>query len=784
MKTFLRLFLSVAFFLYVIIPNAGAQGISCATAVAVSPGTYTADGPSSGGGASNVCFSGATNADWYSYTPTADGTIDISACNGGADTRLSVHTGSCGSLSCLDSNDDACDTGTGAPYASELTNISVTAGTTYYIEWDDKWDPSGFTWTLTFTPLPACPAPSSQTASNITASSAELNWTQSGNPGSWDIEWGPSGFTQGSGTLISGIASHPYTLSGLSPATTYDWYVRANCSNTGDGFSSWTGPQTFTTACSGTTSVPYSTDFTSNPPCWSIVDNNGDGNSWAWSSSYGCAGGNFSTSNFLNPGVLDEWLFSPDFNLTGGTDYFFQCNTQAEAFPSPSSPMRIYLTDSPNPTSNKILLFDGTDLSSFICLPANSTFTAPSGWAGYYIAFHSHGTSSDYGVIIDDFSIETAPSPSSLVISEASPNTCYTYDFAGVAGNGWHHVYHDQTGEILFSINSEGQILDRLTLTRDDYTTTLTLTDASTGASKKLMSRIFEIKSTNTPANPIMIRLYQTNQELTDMNNSSAGSGMSSFSASDLDVTNYFHSSNQACVVSDNQADGSVTVKIDNTAITPVNVSNGFYLEFQLNHMIEFFAHEPSTGPLSNGTFLPLELIAFNAEARDAYNLITWTTANEEKPHLFLLERSANGTDPWQEITKLESPGKPDTQQYRAQDEDPLPLSYYRLRMTDPDGRQIFSPVRAVLRPDLPKGIFYLRPNPVAETLFINITMPKPNSAELYLYDTSGQLIKSLKTHLKTEQTEIKWDVHELAPGPYFVKVKTSLWSQSAMFFK
>ncbi|MCB0780358.1 MAG: hypothetical protein KDC03_12670, partial [Flavobacteriales bacterium] len=51
-----------------------AQGDDCSTAVPVTPGTYTADGPSTGAGASNLCFgTGGINADWYVYTATVDG---------------------------------------------------------------------------------------------------------------------------------------------------------------------------------------------------------------------------------------------------------------------------------------------------------------------------------------------------------------------------------------------------------------------------------------------------------------------------------------------------------------------------------------------------------------------------------------------------------------------------------------------------------------------------------------------------------------------------------------
>ncbi|NEN24789.1 hypothetical protein G3O08_14890 [Cryomorpha ignava] len=148
-----------------------AQGNTACTAVAVQPGSYTANGPSTGGNAVNYCSfpiaGNATNADWYKYTPPANGTITISSCSGGANTRLSLLKGFCfvspitgltsfGPISCVASNDDACNYSFFDLFgrASKIENVAVTGGTTYYIQWDDRWSTSGFDWSLEYTPAP------------------------------------------------------------------------------------------------------------------------------------------------------------------------------------------------------------------------------------------------------------------------------------------------------------------------------------------------------------------------------------------------------------------------------------------------------------------------------------------------------------------------------------------------------------------------------------------------------------------------------------------------------
>lgn len=59
----------------------------------------------------------------------------------------------------------------------------------------------------------------------------------------WQLEYGPAGFTQGAGTLVT-TTNRPYLITGLSPNTTYDVYVRDTCGTT---VSAWSAAHSFTT---------------------------------------------------------------------------------------------------------------------------------------------------------------------------------------------------------------------------------------------------------------------------------------------------------------------------------------------------------------------------------------------------------------------------------------------------------------------------------------------------------------------------------------------------------
>ncbi|MDL2296871.1 fibronectin type III domain-containing protein, partial [Bacteroidales bacterium OttesenSCG-928-E04] len=84
-----------------------------------------------------------------------------------------------------------------------------------------------------------CPSPTSLTASNITAQSADISWTAGGSETEWTLKHGPAGFNVNTGgTTVGNITTPSYTINtGLSPGTHHDVYVQANCS--GDDNSMW-----------------------------------------------------------------------------------------------------------------------------------------------------------------------------------------------------------------------------------------------------------------------------------------------------------------------------------------------------------------------------------------------------------------------------------------------------------------------------------------------------------------------------------------------------------------
>ncbi|MCX6279109.1 MAG: GEVED domain-containing protein, partial [Bacteroidetes bacterium] len=163
------------------------------------------------------------------------------------------------------------------------------------------------------TPL-SCPPPAALTATGITTTSANLNWMLVGSETAWEYVYGVSPLAPptGSGTATSSSTVNP--ISGLSSATQYQYYVRANC---GAGFSAWAGPFTFTTLCSGiaVTTFPFTENFNAAvvpPLCWSEIITNTDYHWKASISNPGWADVEYDPA----PASQNEWLVTPVMDFT------------------------------------------------------------------------------------------------------------------------------------------------------------------------------------------------------------------------------------------------------------------------------------------------------------------------------------------------------------------------------------------------------------------------------------------------------------------------------------
>src|SRR5690606_5930991 len=185
----------------------------------------------------------------------------------------------------------------------------------YYIYFDD----------FVLEDIPSCPSPMDLTASGLTSSSADLGWTDAGSANLWDVYVVPAGDPAPDASTTTtdvGVTTNPYTKSGLTDSTAYEFYVRTDCG--GGDISIWVGPYPFQTLCVSTI-VPYTLDFESVttpnlPICGTLETLNG--NDWETAN---VSGSGFSSNvlrySWNSSQSADTWFYTQGLDLTGGTSY-------------------------------------------------------------------------------------------------------------------------------------------------------------------------------------------------------------------------------------------------------------------------------------------------------------------------------------------------------------------------------------------------------------------------------------------------------------------------------
>jgi len=156
-----------------------------------------------------------------------------------------------------------------------------------------------------------CPAPTALNAINIDGYSADLQWV-SGGASNWNIVYGPQGFNMTDSTAIA-VTDTFYNVTGLTPTTSYDFYVQDSCA-VGD-VSTWVGPYTFTTteSCPAPTGLTATTTPNSANTSWIT------GGSTNYNFVYGPQGFNMNDSTAI---ALTDTFYNIS-NLPSGTSYDF-----------------------------------------------------------------------------------------------------------------------------------------------------------------------------------------------------------------------------------------------------------------------------------------------------------------------------------------------------------------------------------------------------------------------------------------------------------------------------
>jgi len=208
------------------------------------------------------------------------------------------------------------------------------------------------------------------------------------------------------------------------------------------------------------------------------------------------------------------------------------------------------------------------------------------------------------------------------------------------------------------------------------------------------------------------------------------------------------------------------------------NTINGvLYAQFDGLADITGGTYATGVGP---STPLPLLLTNFEARQNGRKNLLTWRTANEINVQNFEIERSSNGIN-FSSIGEVAANG---TMHYQFVDNTPLKgTNYYRLKIIDLNSSYRISETK--LLSFNTSGII-LYPNPLTTAAMLEIDAVNAGTFEISISDVAGTIIQLNTTYtiIQPGINRIPVNVARLAPGTYFINVKSDGLKQSIKFVK
>lgn len=183
---------------------------------------------------------------------------------------------------------------------------------------------------------------------------------------------------------------------------------------------------------------------------------------------------------------------------------------------------------------------------------------------------------------------------------------------------------------------------------------------------------------------------------------------------------------------------------------------------------------------------LPLTLLDFTATLNGKAAQLQWTTVTEINTKNFVVQRSTDGVH-FTNIGTVNAAGN-STQKITYQFSDGNALNagsnnvYYRLQMTDNDGKFTYSKIARVTV--TPSGkLFVVYPNPVKDKLIVRSSISL-NKTEVRITDATGKVVQ--KQQLESVQAGVQntINVAGLNKGVYYLQFITGSDIQTVKFFK
>ncbi|TQD39354.1 fibronectin type III domain-containing protein [Haloflavibacter putidus] len=344
----------------------------------------------------------------------------------------------------------------------EIVDLSAYSGTVKFAFWatdgtvNDSEDYDFFVDDFKVRVPPTCAAPSDIVFDAITTTTVDISWTENGSATEWEILYGEAGFdpiTEGT-SVSDDDGTLGETLTGLSPSTLYDIYIRSVCAP-GDE-SEWIGPESFATECE-VINTAYTQDFESStnlPTCWSII-NLGDTNGWENSSDItgdAHSGTNAASISFGSV-AHDDYLITPQIEIVSGVNDLFSFWIKSRSS-SYLEPYEVLLSTTDTQAASFDVVLQAEEEAADVWTKKEFDLSSYAGQT-IYIAIRATGTN-EFELYADDFVfeafVEPCAAPTDIVVSTITDTSADISWTENGSATEWEILY----GEAGFDPLTEG----------------------------------------------------------------------------------------------------------------------------------------------------------------------------------------------------------------------------------------------------------------------------------------------------------------------------------------
>ena len=171
-----------------------------------------------------------------------------------------------------------------------------------------------------------------------------------------------------------------------------------------------------------------------------------------------------------------------------------------------------------------------------------------------------------------------------------------------------------------------------------------------------------------------------------------------------------------------------------------------------------------------------------------AMSELFWSTATEVNSDYISVERADDLRFDFVELGALKATGNSSVTTFYEFDDETVTengIYYYRLKLVDLDGSFEYSQPISITA-EFPEGKqdidFVVYPNPVIETLNVEVSVERPSQVDGGIYDVIGQLIQPIQvTDLNAGKNVIEVKVDKIPVGTYLIRVQVD---EQVMFEK